>query len=323
MFRYIAKSEILSRRRYAASVCIAVIIAAASLTSVASAQDTKQEKFKSPKAAFSALIEAAKTNDTKELLSIFGPQGKDIISSGDAVADTAARQRFVKAAAEGVKFSKLDDKTVLPVIGKDACSFPIPIVKSGQKWVFSAEEGRQEILNRRIGGNELNTIQVSLRYVDAQREYAVKDRDGSGVLQYAQRFRSHNGQKDGLYWEAAPGEQGSPLGPLVARATEEGYTTRKQGEKRAPYHGYYFNILKSQGSNAPGGAMNYVVNGKMTAGFGLLAYPAQYGVSGIMTFEVNQQGIVYEKDLGPGTEEVAKAIRKYDPDMTWQKVKLQ
>ncbi|HXW68821.1 MAG TPA: DUF2950 domain-containing protein, partial [Dissulfurispiraceae bacterium] len=302
---------------------IAVIIAAASFTCFASAQDTKQEKFKSPKAAFSALIEAARTNDTKELLSIFGPQGKDIISSGDAVADTAARQRFVKAAGEGVKFSKLDDKTVLPVLGKDACSFPIPIVKSGREWVFSTEEGRQEILNRRIGRNELNTIQVSLRYVDAQRDYAAKDRDGSGVLQYAQRFRSHNGKKDGLYWEAAPGEEGSPLGPLVVRATEEGYTARKPGEKRIPYHGYYFNILKSQGSNAPGGAMDYVLNGKMTAGFGLLAYPAQYGVSGIMTFEINQQGIVYEKDLGPGTEELAKAITKYDPDKTWQKVKPQ
>src|SRR5208283_4369805 len=175
----------------------------------------------------------------------------------------------------------------------------------------------------RIGRNELNTIQVSLQYVAAQREYFGKDRDGSGVLQYAQRFKSHKGKKDGLYWETAPGEAESPLGPLVARAAEEGYPMRKPGEKRVPYHGYYFNILKSQGGSASGGAIDYLVDRKMTAGFGLLAYPAQYGVSGIMTFEVNQQGIVYEKDLGPGTEEVAKAIRKYDPDMTWQKVKLQ
>jgi hypothetical protein len=194
-------------------------------------------------------------------------------------------------------------------------------VKSGRQWVFSTEEGRQEILNRRIGRNELNTIQLSLNYANAQREYFGKDHDGTGVLQYAQRFRSHNGNKDGLYWEAAPGEEESPLGPLVARATEEGYTARKPGEKRIPYHGYYFKILKSQGSSAPGGAMAYVINGKMTAGFGLVAYPAQYGVSGIMTFEVNQQGIVYEKDLGPGTEEIAKAITQYDPDKTWQKVK--
>ena len=222
-----------------------------------------------------------------------------------------------------MKFSKLDNKTVLPIIGKNACSFPIPIVRSGRQWVFSTEEGRQEILNRRIGRNELNTIQVSHNYVNAQREYVIKDRDGSGVLQYAQRFRSHEGKKDGLYWEAGPGEEESPLGPMVARATEEGYTPRKPGEKRVPYHGYYFHILKSQGSSAPGGEMDYVINGKMTGGFGLLAYPAQYGVSGIMTFVVNQQGIIYQKDLGPKTEEAAKAITKYDPDKTWQKVKLQ
>ena len=317
------KLEIIARCRYKSAVFIAVIIAVSASLSLAFAQDTKQEKFKSPEDAFSALIQATRTNDAAELLAIFGLQGKDIISSGDAVADSIARGRFVKAAGEAVKFEKLDDKTVLPVIGKDACSFPIPIVKSGRAWVFSTEEGRQEILNRRIGRNELNTIQFSLHYVDAQREYVGKDRDGSGVLQYAQRFRSNKGKKDGLYWEASPGEEESPLGPLVARATEEGYTPRKPGEKRVPYHGYYFNILKSQGSNAPGGEMDYVINGKMTAGFGLLAYPAQYGVSGIMTFVVNQQGIIYEKDLGPKTDEAAKAIAKYDPDKTWQKVKLQ
>ncbi len=323
IYKYVAKSEILSRCRHEAAVFIAVIIAVTAFTCTAFAQDTKQEKFKSPEDAFSTLIQATSTNDTAKLLAIFGSQGKDIISSGDAVADSVARERFVKAAGEAVKFEKLDDKTVLPVIGNDACSFPIPIVKSGKEWVFYTEEGRQEILNRRIGRNELNTIQVSLHFVDAQREYFGKDRDGSGVLQYAQRFRSHERKKDGLYWEAAPGEEESPLGPLVACATEEGYTARKPGEKRVPYHGYYLNILKSQGSNAPGGEMNYVVNGKMTGGFGLLAYPAHYGVSGIMTFVVNQQGIVYEKDLGPRTDEAAKAITKYDPDKTWQKVKLQ
>lgn len=323
MVRYITKSQIVSRYRHALSFSIIVIAAVTAFTGVAVAQDTKQEKFKSPKDAFSALIQATRTNDTKELLAIFGPEGKEIISSGDAVADSVARERFVKAADEGVKFSKLDNKTVLPMIGKNECSFPIPIVKSGRQWVFSTEEGRQEILNRRIGRNELNTIQVALNFVNAQREYFGKDRDGSGTLQYAQRFKSHNGKKDGLYWEVGPGEEESPLGPMVARATEEGYTARKPGEKRVPYHGYYFHILKSQGSSAPGGEMDYVVNGKMTAGFGLLAYPAQYGVSGIMTFVVNQQGIVYQKDLGPKTEEAAKAIAKYDPDKTWQKVKLE
>jgi len=319
MVRYRAKSGIRARCRYGLGVFIAVIIAVTAFTCLASDQDTKQKKFKSPEAAFSALIEASRTNDTVELLAIFGPEGKGIISSGDPVADSIARERFVKAAGEAVKFTKLDDKTVLALIGKDNCSFPVPIVKSGPEWVFSAEEGKQEILNRRIGRNELSTIKVSLAYVDAQRAYARKNHDGSGTLQYAQHFRSQAGKEDGLYWEVAVGEESSPLGPLIARAAEEGYSARKPGEKHKPYHGYYFRILKGQGSKAPGGEFDYIINGKMTAGFGLLAYPAEYGVSGIMTFEVNQQGIVYEKDLGPKTEEIAKSVTKFDPDKTWKK----
>jgi hypothetical protein len=224
----------------------------------------------------------------------------------------------VKAAGEAIKFSMLDDKTKLAVIGKDGWCFPIPLVKTGSEWAFSTGEGKEEIINRRIGRNELNTIQVSQAYVSAQREYAIKDRNGDGI-QYAQHFLSQKGKKDGLYWEATPEEEISPLGPLLARAAEEGYAFRK-GEKPVPYQGYYFKILKSQGSNAPGGELDYVVDGKMVGGFGLLAYPAEYGVSGIMTFAVNQQGIVYEKDLGSRTAEIAKAMIKYDPDKTWKKV---
>lgn len=319
MFRDIAKSENLFYGRHGLAAFIAAIVLVTVFSFLASAQDTKQKKFKSPEDAFRALVEAAKNNDTGELLAIFGPEGKDIISSGDDVADRQARKRFVKAVGEAVKFSKLDDETVLTVIGKDEWSFPIPIVKSGQEWAFFTEDGREEIINRRIGRNELSTIQVSLAYVDAQRDYAGKDRNGDGVLQYAQHFVSQKGKKDGLYWEAAPGEDMSPLGPLVAKATEEGYTIRK-GEKPSPYHGYYFKILKSQGSNAPGGEIDYVSKGKMVAGFGLMAYPAEYGVSGIMTFMVNQTGVVYQKDLGPKTGESAKAMTKYDPDKTWKKV---
>jgi hypothetical protein len=315
MFRYRIKRE--NSFSYGLASLIAVITIIIAFGLPAFAQDKGQKKFKSPEDAFKALIEAARNNDTAELLAIFGPEGKDIISSGDAVADRRARERFVKRAADGVKFSKLDDKTMLPVIGRDDCSFPIPIVKSGQGWVFSAEEGRQEVINRRIGRNELNTIQVALAYVDAQRQYASKARDGDGVLQYAQHFMSRKGRKDGLYWEAAPGEEMSPLGPLFARATEEGYAFKKK-EKPTPYYGYYFRILKGQGSNAPGGEREYLTNGKMTSGFGLVAYPAQYGVSGIMTFIVNQLGTVYQKDLGPKTEDLAKAMTKYDPDKTWK-----
>ena len=320
MLRYRTKSEEISLYSRSLAVFIVTVMVVVSFSFLSYAQDTKQKKFKSPEDAFKALVEAAENNNIEELSAIFGPEGKDIVSSGDAVADRRARERFVKNAADAVKFSKLDDETVLPVIGKDECPFSIPIVKSGQEWVFSTEEGKQEIINRRIGRNELNTIQVAMAYVEAQREYARKDRNGDGVLQYAQHFVSNKGKKDGLYWELGPGEHGSPLGPLFARATEEGYTVGKKSEKHAPYYGYYFRILKSQGSNAPGGELEYVTNGKMISGFGLVAYPAQYGVSGIMTFIVSQQGIVYEKNLGPKTEEIAKAMTKYDPDKTWKQV---
>jgi len=320
MFRDKTKSGSFLLCRQGLAALISAITVVIAFSFVGSAQDMKQKKFKSPEDAFRAVVEAAKNNDTKELLSIFGSEGKDIISSGDAVADREARKRFVKAAAEAVKFRKLDDKTVLPIVGKDAWCFPIPVMKSGKEWVFFTKEGKEEIINRRIGRNELNTIQVSHAYVDAQREYASKDRNGDGVLQYAQHFLSQKGKEDGLYWEATPEEEISPLGPLLALATEEGYIFKK-GEKPVPYHGYYFKILKSQGSSAPGGELDYLVKGKMVAGFGLVAYPAQYGVSGIMTFMVNQQGIVYEKDLGPKTEEIAKAMTKFDPDKTWKKEK--
>ena len=300
------------------AVCI-VIIVVMTFGLPVFAQDISQREFKSPQDAFSALVEAARNNDTKEMLAIFGPSGKDIISSGDAVADTQARQRFAKDAAGGVKFSKYDDKKLLIYVGKDEWCFPIPLVKSGQGWIFFTEDGKEEIINRRIGRNELHTIQVALAYVEAQREYASKDRNGDGVLQYAQHFLSQEGKRDGLYWDTASGEEISPLGPLIAHASERGYTFKK-GQRHSPYHGYYFKILKSQGSNAPGGELDYVVNGKMVKGFGLVAYPALYGVSGIMTFTVNSEGIVYEKDLGPNTDEIAKSITAYDPDKTWKKV---
>ncbi len=313
------KSIDLFRCRVGLAVFTAVVLGVTVFSFPAFAQDTGQKRFKSPDAAFNALLEATKSNDTRELLSIFGPSGKDIISSGDAAADKEARERFVKCAGDAVKFSKVDNSTVIAVIGKDKWSFPVPLVKSPQGWVFFTEDGKEEIINRGIGRNELIAIQVALAYVDGQYEYAGKDRDGDGVLQYATKFVSRTGKKDGLYWKAAPGEEASPLGPLFTRVTEEGYTFKKKGEKSAPDRWYYFKILKSQGSSAPGGELDYIINGQMVAGFGLVAYPAEYGVSGIMTFIVNQQGIVYEKDLGPKTEELAKAMTKYDPDKTWKK----
>jgi hypothetical protein len=205
-------------------------------------------------------------------------------------------------------------------VGKDDWPLPIPIRKKGSAWFFDTKAGKEEMLNRRIGRNELNTIDVLEAYVVAQREYAGKDRDGDGVYPYAQKFWSTPGKKDGLYWEAKEGEEASPFGPLSARAAQEGYKRKGKPEKPSPYYGYYFKILKAQGKNAPGGAYDYVVKGNMIFGFGLVAYPAKYGSSGIMTFIVNQEGVVYQKDLGKGTAKAAGSIKRYDPDPTWKKV---
>jgi hypothetical protein len=284
----------------------------------ASAADLKQRMFKSPDEAVKALIESVRAKDRKELLAIFGPSGKEIISSGDEVADREIGERFVKAYEEANKVVSEGDKRIVLHVGKENYPFPIPIVMEGEIWFFDTKAGKEEILNRRIGRNELSTIQVSLAYVDAQREYARKDRDGGGLMEYAQKFISEKGKKDGLYWETKEGEEQSPLGPFVANAIKEGYT--KKGDKPIPYHGYYFRILKAQGKNAPDGEYDYVVKGRMIGGFGLVAFPAEYGVSGVMTFIVNHDGVVCEKDLGKVTEKVAGAMKKFDPDKTWKRV---
>lgn len=284
----------------------------------ASAPVAGQMEFGSPQLAFSALVNAAASNNTNGLLAIFGPDGKDIISSGDAIADTRARARFARSAKQGVAFKQLKKDVFLALVGKDGWTFPIPIIKKGNSWVFDTDEGKQEVLDRRIGRNELNTIRASLAYVEAQREYARNALAKGGQLQYAQSFIGQRDGQGGLYW---PGREDSPLGPLFARAACRRSAALEAG-KQEPYYGYYFGILKGQGRHAPGGAMDYVVDGKMTAGFGLVAYPAKYGVSGIMTFIVNQRGTIYEKDLGPHTEELAKKMSLYDPDGTWKKVDI-
>jgi hypothetical protein len=285
--------------------------------------DAQQKTFKSPEEAVKSLMDAVKSNDTKELLAIFGPAGKEIVSSGDKVADQAGIDHFIKDYEETNKLEKETDRKVILVVGNRGWPFPIPIVKKGETWVFDTMAGKEELLNRRIGRNELNTIQTCLAIVDAQREYAMKDRDSDKLLEYAQKFRSTPGKKDGLYWEAKEGEEQSPLGALAARAVQEGYKARKPGDNPTPYHGYFYKILKAQGKNAPGGAYDYVVRGKMIGGFALVAFPAEYGASGIMTFIVNHDGVVYQKDLGKETGKIAQAMRKYDPDKTWRKVEEQ
>jgi hypothetical protein len=278
--------------------------------------DAQQKTFKSPEEAVKSLMVAVRAGDTKEVLAIFGPTWNEIISKVDKVQDKAAKDRFIKAYDEMNKLDKETDSKMTLVVGQEEWPFPIPIVKVGESWRFDTKAGKEELINRRIGRNELNTIQTCLAYVDAQREYAMKDWDGDGVREYAQKFMSTPGKKDGLFWKAKEGEEQSPMGPFAAQAVREGYT--KTSDKPVPYHGYFYRILKAQGKNAPGGAYDYVVKGKMIGGFALVAYPAEYGSSGIMTFVVNHDGVVYEKNLGSETAKIAIAMKAYDPDDTWE-----
>jgi hypothetical protein len=279
----------------------------------------KQKTFVSAEEAVKALITAAKNNDDKEVSAIFGADAKDLIYSGDAVADKERREKFLKAYDEKNSLSPEGENMIL-VIGKNDWPFPIPLVKKGKSWFFDTQKGKEEILNRRIGENELSTIQACLAILDAQREYAIKDFDGDGLAEYAEKFRSDPGKKNGLYWETKEGEEPSPLGEVFAKARTEGYFQKGKKSNPEPYHGYYYHILQSQGKHAPGGAYDYIVKGNMIGGFAVVAWPAKYGNSGVMTFVVNHDGVVYQKNLGKDTGKVAKAMKKYDPDKTWKKV---
>jgi hypothetical protein len=272
-----------------------------------------QKSFTSLEEAVTALVTATRAADRQALVQILGPQGRPLLSSGDEVADRAAFQRFVTAYDRAHRLEGGGGKVVL-YVGEDDFPFPIPLVPDGPSWFWDTDAGADELLNRRIGQNELAAIQVCLAYVDAQREYYL--RRGPGLLEYAQRLESTRGKRDGLFWETKPGEHPSPLGPLVAKARAEGY--QLGGHARpVPYHGYFYRILLAQGVDAPGGAYEFVVKGHMIGGFALVAHPAVYGNSGIMTFIVNQDGVVYQKDLGSTTAHTVNAIKTYNPDSTW------
>jgi hypothetical protein len=304
--------------------CGALVIAAVFVVLVISgpahAATVKQRTFASPEEAVKTLVEALKANDMKALEAIFGPGSRDLIWSGDPVADQSRRERFVSLYEQKYRLEITGDKAVLN-LGNEDWPFAIPIVKKEGLWYFDTKQGKEEILARRIGQDELGAIQVCLAYVDGQREYVLKDRDANGLLEYAQKFRSDPGKKNGLYWDVKAGEAQSPLGPLFAAAQEKGYSGKTAGGKPIPYYGYYYRILKGQGKDAPGGAYDYVVRGKMIGGFALVAYPAKYASSGVMTFIVNQDGVVYQKDLGKNTEKTALAMKLFNPDSTWKKVK--
>jgi hypothetical protein len=279
----------------------------------------KQKGFATPEAAVKAFAAAMKSNDEGELLSIFGRAAKDLISSGDPVRDKQRRERFISDYDRKNSLTQEGAKRVL-VIGEKEWPFPIPLVKKGEQWIFDTKAGKEEILNRRIGEDELSTVQTLLAIVDAQREYAMKDRDNDGLRAYAEKFQSDPGQKNGLYWATKEGEEPSPLGELVADARAQGYTRAGTKHDPIPFNGYYFRMLLKQGKHAAGGAFDYVVKNKMIGGFAVVAYPAVYGSSGVMTFMVNHEGVVYEKDLGQNTAKTAKAMTSFDPDKTWKKV---
>jgi hypothetical protein len=286
---------------------------------LAAAGKAQQKTFASPEEAAKAVIAAATAGDSKALSAIFGPGSEKVLQSGDKVADKDARERFVKAAAEANALEKSGDAKAILTVGKDKWPFPVPIVKAESGWQFDVNAGKEEILNRRIGRNELFAMQAILAYVDAQRDYYVGNPENAKLLQYAQKMASSPGKRDGLYYPVKAGERESPLGPLFVSAKAEGYAKTADG-KPGPYHGYKYRILKGQGSDAKGGAYEYVAQGKMIGGFGLVAWPATYGNSGVMTFIVNHDGVVYEKDLGAGTEAAAQKITKFNPDKTWKVV---
>jgi hypothetical protein len=282
-----------------------------------------QQTFATPDEAVGALVAACQSKDHADLRKIFGPADKDFVS-GDPVEDQNDFNAFTDACAQRAMLEERSPTIAILHIGKDDWAFPIPVAKTNDgKWYFDTVAGETEILARKIGNNELEAIALCRTYVDAQRDYAAQDRDRSGVLQYAQRLASSPGKHDGLYWPKEDNAGGSsPFGPLVAGAASQGYPAIS-GSQLHPtaYHGYYFHILRAQGPHAPGGAYSYIINDHMIAGFALVAYPAEYGKSGIMTFIVSHQGNVYQRDLGPNSGQIAARMKEYDPDPSWSVVK--
>jgi hypothetical protein len=290
------------------------LIAVAPLAAAAAPQKT----FATPEAAVDALMAALEADSDPAMLAIFGDEHKDLILQSDRAATSATRAKIL-AAMQTLRVLKepSPDRRVL-VIGDEAWPVPIPIVRAGDRWRFATEEGADEIVNRRIGGNERNAIYVLRAYIDAQRAYAAVDRNGDDVLQYAQKVASTPGKHDGLYWpaDAAKGEEPSPFGPLIAEAA----AYLKGHVAGDPYRGYYFRILTRQGKNAPGGAYNYVINGRMIAGFAMVAYPAEFGKSGVMTFIVSHNGKVYERNLGDNSAAIGAGMSTFDPGVGWKEV---
>jgi hypothetical protein len=278
----------------------------------------EQMSFTCLETAVKALYEVFKSQDVRAIYRVLGPGSAELIYTGDPVADEQMRERVLAAYDESVKIELDGDARATLLIGELDFPFPFPLKRDASGWKFDATAGAEEILNRRIGENELFVIRACLAYGDAQREYAMQDHDGDGVLEYAQTFRSSEGKRDGLYWPAAAGEEPSPLGPLYARAQGEGYDLGKSGP--TPFHGYYFRILTGQGPGAPGGQYDYLIRGNMIGGFALVAYPSRWGASGVMSFMCSHDGRVSQKNLGPDSAAIASQMTRFEPDETWEPV---
>jgi len=310
--------RLLPRLVAAATVCALVLAWIAASTG--RAQSPRYRTFPTAEAAVQALVGSAKAGNLDELLTIFGPDGRELVASSDPLTARKNREVFLVAAREHWELVKGGPNRMILVIGNEEWPFPVPLVKEAAGWRFDTAAGKEEVLTRRIGRNELAVIQTCRSYVAAQRRYAQQGHDGKAPGRYATRFRSDPGKQNGLYWPISKGQKPSPLGDLIAQATAEGGPPGKAGEQPSPFEGYYYKILTAQGPAAPGGAKEYVVNGEMSGGFALVAWPAQYNATGVMTFIVSADNLVHEKDLGEKTDSVARKMTRYDPDASWHRV---
>jgi hypothetical protein len=321
-------NRIMNERTIIAALMTAALVGTPAMAAEATAKQTAkvpaksatavvQAVYASPEDAAKALYDAVKTHDVKAVYKVFGPGSDKYIYTGDEVADQQMRERFLAAYEKAVKIEREGDAKAILLVGEQEYPMPFPLVKGSKGWQFDAKAGAEEIVNRRIGENELFAIKSCLAYGDAQQEYAEADRDGDGLIEYAQKFRSSEGKHDGLYWPTTDDEPLSPLGPLAAQVRSEGYSAKSANP--APLHGYYYRILTAQGKDAPGGAYDYLVKGNLIGGYALVAYPARWGASGVMTFMCNHDGVVYQKNLGEDTAAIASKMTAFNPDATWQK----
>ncbi len=301
-------------RRLAVRILLLAIIT----LSACSRSHIQQKDFASADQAIQALVSAVRSGDTRTMLEVLGGDAKPLIESGDPVQDGNARALFVREYESLNSLLSTPDGLTILQVGSDNWPFPFPLVQEGERWRFDSSAGVEEIINRRVGRNELSTIQACLAFVDAEREYYLRNPENDPLFHYARRLLSTEGHKDGLYWPVAEGEEPSPLGEEFARARAEGYF-KDEVPKSTPFHGYVYRALEAQGPNAVGGAYQYVAHDKMIGGFALVAYPAEYGTSGVMTFIVNHQGVVFSKDLGPDTQRLAGEMKAFDPDDTWKR----